>query len=304
MKRALPILLLLLLTACATPPGGRTQLAPPTPLKGLAAVYSEFDMRLQLVTAADAPPCQEEDCTFDGAFDQRILTLGNRLAEAAYRKHPELRERFPRFEFVVADKREPGAASSSGGTVVVHRGTRRIGPEDTALAFILAREMGHVIGGHHDENVTTSILVSIAAQILLPMLNVARGAVAAVSSNVATSAAATAATSSAVASVASMAGSRALRASFRPQQVKEAEVVGLGLMVAAGWKAWDVAAQLEELRPRLAEELNWTLELRESVQRIAGQFQGPVPADGTLVANAPQMVPLLLPESRGTSVPF
>lgn len=287
MKPTLVILFALLLGACATTPGGRAQLAPPAPLQGLAAVYSEIDMRLQLVTAADAPPCREEDCSFDGAFDQSILVLGNRLAESAYRQYPDLRQRFPRFEFVVADKREPGAASSSGGTVVIHRGTRRFGPEDTALAFILAREMGHVIAGHHDENVTTSILVSIAAQILLPMINVARGAVAAVSSGAASTAA-----SSAVASVASMAGSRALRASFRPAQVKEAEVIGLGLMVAAGWTAWDVGVELNAMYARLPEEINWTLELRESSQRIAGLFQGPVQTDGTLVASAPLKPPL------------
>lgn len=304
MKRLLLLLAVPLLVACASAPGGRSQLAPPAPLQGLSAVYSEFDMRLQLVTAADAPPCREEDCTFDGAFDQRILAIGQRLATAAYRQHPDLRLRFPRFEFVIADKRDPGTASSSGGTIVIYRGTRRLGPEDDALAFILAREMGHVIAGHHDENVTTSVLVSVAAQLLLPMLNVARGAVAAVTGNVATSAAATTVASSAVASAASMAGSRALRATYRPAQVKEAETVALGLLATARWDLHKVADRLDDLRPRLSEEATWTSELKESAWRIAARFQGPVLANDTLVADAGGVVQTAPPPSRETRAPF
>ena len=57
----LPLFLLFLVTACATSPEGRSQLVAPAPLQGFSAVYSEFDMHLQLVTAADAPACQAQD---------------------------------------------------------------------------------------------------------------------------------------------------------------------------------------------------------------------------------------------------
>ena len=147
MPRVLPALLLVFfLTACATSPEGRRQLVPPAPLQGFSAVYSEFDMQLQLVTASDAPSCREAECAADRAFDRRILALGRRLADVAYRLYPDLHLRFPRFEFVVADKADAGAASSAGGTVVIYRGVRRLDLDDAALAFILAREMSHVIG--------------------------------------------------------------------------------------------------------------------------------------------------------------
>ncbi|MCX7167094.1 MAG: M48 family metalloprotease [Rhodocyclales bacterium] len=275
------LVMVIFLTACATSPEGRTQLLAPSPLQGFSAVYSEFDMHLKLVTAADAPSCREAECAADRSFDQRILALGRRLAEVAYRQNADLYLRFPRFEFIVADKADAGATSSAGGAVVIYRGVRRLDLDDAALAFVLAREMSHVIAGHHDENVTTSVLVAVAAQILLPVLNVARGAAAAFSGSAATTAATTTAASAAVtttamASAASFAGSRALRASYRPQQVREAETIAMKLLAAAGWDGREVSDQLQALRPALPEEPDWTEELRESTRRIASAMQGPV----------------------------
>jgi hypothetical protein len=80
----------------------------------------------------------------------------------------------------------------------------------------------------------------------------------------------------AVASAASFAGSRVLRASDRPQQVREAEAIAMKLLVTAGWDGREVSDQLESLRPALPEEAAWTEELRQSARRIASLMQGPV----------------------------
>ena len=306
MTRSLLCVFLSLLTvACATSPEGRTQLVAPAPLQGFSAVYSEFDLRLQLVTATDAPACSEAECIADRAFDQRILAIGRRLAEVAYRQHPDLHLRFPRFEFVVADKLDPGAASSAAGTVVIYRGVRRLELDDAALAFVLAREMSHVIGGHHDENVTTSILVGLAAQLLFPVLNIpALFSGGAATTAAATTAAGSAVTTTAVASAASFAGSRALRATFRPQHVQEAEAMAMKLLADGGWDGREVSEQLQALRPGLPDEPGWTVELRESVGRIASLMQGPQLPDPATAHD--QMVPrsaLDLPPPL-VSVPF
>lgn len=307
-----PLLLLFLVTACATSPEGRTQLVPPQPLQGFSAVYSEFDMHLQLVTATDAPACRETECAVDWAFDQRVLAIGRRLAWAAFRQHADLQLRFTRFDFLIADKVDPGAASSSAGTVVIYRGVRRLDLDDAALAFILAREMSHIIAGHHDENVTTSVLIAVAAQLLFPVLNIgawfSSGAGAATTA-AATTAASTAVTTTAVTSVASFAGSRALRASDRPQQVREAESIAMRLLVAAGWDGREVSDQLEALRPPLPEEADWITELRESTRRVANWMQGPqLPPETPAAAGSPdQIVPASLapdlPPSK-ISAPF
>lgn len=265
------VFLLFFITACATSPEGRPQLVAPAPFQGFSAVYSEFDMHMQLVTAADAPACQEAQCVADRAFDQRILALGRRLAIAAFRQHADLYLRFPRFEFIVADKAEPGAASSAGGTVIVYRGLQRDNLDDAVLAFVLAREMSHVIAGHHDENVATSILVAVAAQILFPALNI--GGLFA--SGAASAAAGTAVQATALTSAASFVGSRAVRASYRPQQVREAEVMAMKLLAASGWDGIEVSDKLESLRPSLSEDTGWTRELSESVLYIASMMQGP-----------------------------
>ncbi len=283
MRYSLPSLAaIFFLGACATSPEGRTQLVAPQVFQGFSAVYSEFDMHLQLVTAANAASCKEAECVADRAFDQRILTLGRRLADIAYRQHADLHLRFPRFEFIVADKADAGAASSAGGTVVIYRGVRLLNLDDAALAFVMAREMSHVIGGHHDENVAASMLAAVAAQILFPVLNLARGATAAFSSTAATTAAATTTTvagtvvsTSAVASAASFAGSLALRASYRPQQILEAEIMAMKLLVAAGWDGREVSDQLEAVRPALPGDASWTVELRDSARRMASLMQGP-----------------------------
>lgn len=295
MRRILVSLLLLsFITACATSRSGRTQLVAPAPLQGLSAVYSEFDMRLQLVTAADAPSCRDAECVADRAFDQRILMLGKRLADIAYRQHADLHSRFPRFEFVVADKAEPGATSSAGGTVVIYRGLQQLDLEDAALAFVLAREMSHIIAGHHHENVVAGILVAVVAQILFPALNI--GAL--IAGGATTTAAATSAGSglaaTALTSAASFAGSRAVQAGFRPQQVREAETMAMDLLAAAGWDGREVGDELQALRPALPEEGAWTVELRESALRIADLMQGPPVPQGTDVVGALQLRPELL----------
>lgn len=272
---SLSVFLLFFITACATSPEGRPQLVASGPLQGFSAVYSEFDMHMQLVTAADAPACQEAQCVADRAFDQRILALGRRLAIAAFRQHADLYLRFPRFEFIVADKAEPGAASSAGGTVIVYRGLQHDNLDDAVLAFVLAREMSHVIAGHHDENVATSILVAVAAQILFPALNI--GGLFA--SGAASAAAGTAVQATALTSAASFVGSRAVRASYRPQQVREAEVMAMKLLAASGWDGIEVSDKLESLRPSLAEDTSWIRELRESALYIASMMQGPPPPE-------------------------
>jgi hypothetical protein len=270
MSRVLFSLFLLpFITACATSPEGRSQLMAPAPLQGFSAAYSEFDMHLQMVTAADAPVCQDAQCVADRAFDQRVIALGRRLAVSAFHLHADLYLRFPRFEFIVADKAEPGAASSAGGTVIVYRELQRMSLDDAVLAFILAREMCHIVAGHHDENVAASVLVAVAAQLIFPALNIgglfAGGAAAAGS----------AAGATALTSGASFLGSRALRASYRPTQVREAEVMSLKLLNAAGWEGEEVSDKLESLRPKLSEETSWTRELRESALNVAAMMQGP-----------------------------
>ena len=192
-------------------------------LSSASAVHSEFDMRMSLLLSADGRDCGDNDCDSTYHFEQRVHRIGEALSQATFAKYPELSKRFENFEFIVADKYDTGAKSSGAGTIVILRGVERLGFDDPSLAFIMAREMSHVVAGHYESNMLTSIAISIVVQLVMPVFNFARGAAAVASSSPAVSTLA--------GSAASMAGNSALRANLRPGQLREAEEMGMEILV-------------------------------------------------------------------------
>lgn len=278
------LLATLLLCGCAsTTQSGRMQLSVPAPL---AAIYSEAGMRMQLAASqAVANECDGPQCALDPAFGARVRHLSAALADTAFAAHPALRERCERFEFVVVDNPEPGSASSAAGTVAIHSGVQQLRLDDAALAFLIAREMAHVIERHHDEDSATNILVSLlaqAAQWALPVPAVLRSIVAAMPVEVFAVAAATTTTA------ASVVGARAARSGKRPEQLREADDMALELLAQRGWYGREVAAALGGGLPALGKG-EWSDDLRGSALRVAELTQGP-----PLLAPAFAAAPLLV----------
>jgi len=274
-----PMLICSLLGACSTSPYGRSQLTVPQPL---SEVYSEVNMRLQLATTADARfKCTESECDASKDFEMRVARLGERLADKAFELDPDLHERIGRFEFVTSDKAEPGTTSNASGTVVVFSGTRALELSDPALAFILAREMGHVIGRHHNENTATRIIVSVLAQVLLPVSGLLRSLALLPAASSAAAASATTATatagSAAAATAASFLGSRAVIATYWPQQLAEADTIALTVLARLGYDPQETADALAEAELRLAGDSSWPQDLRASAGHVAQIAQGPRP---------------------------
>ena len=266
-----PILICSLLGACSTSPYGRSQFTVPQPV---SEVYSEVNMRLQLATTADARyKCTESECDASKDFELRVARLGERLADKAFELYPDLHERIGRFEFVTSDKAEPGTTSNASGTVVVFSGTRALELSDPALAFILAREMGHVIGRHHNENTATRIIVSVLAQVLLPVsglfhaLALLQGA----------SSAAAASATTATATAGSFLGSRAVIATYWPQQLAGADTIALTVLARLGYDPQETADALAEAERRLTGDSSWPQDLRASSGHVAQIAQGPRP---------------------------
>lgn len=252
------VLASIFLGACTTSPQGRMQVAVPSTV---SAVHSEMGMRLNLASAADIPsPCVGGECRLDRAFDQRVLRLGARLAQSAFEIYPDLTERFSQFEFIVAEKAESGSASSAAGTVVIFRGVQKLRLDEEALAFLIAREMGHVISRHHDEDSSTSILFSIVAQALLPVANLIRGSAALIQS---ASAMATAS------SAASFVGSRMVIESYKLDQLHEADAVALDLLASLGWNRGEIADALAA-SPQVIGDDRWSKDLRVSAREVVG----------------------------------
>lgn len=263
-----PILICSLLGACASSPSGRSQFTLPQPV---SEIYSEVNMRLQLATTSDARyQCAESECDANKEFEMRVARLGQQLAEKAYALYPDLGERIERFEFVTSDKAEPGTTSNASGTVVIFGGTRALEPSDPALAFILAREMGHVIGRHHDENTATRIIVSVLAQVLMPVTGLFR----ALAQLQTASSAATASTTTATATAASLLGSHAVIATYRPQQLAETDTIALTLLAHLQYDPQETADALAETEQRM-DDSGWPQDLRASSGHVAQIAQGP-----------------------------
>ena len=240
--RHLPLVFVIaLLGACATSPQGRTQLTTPAPI---GDVYSDVDMRVHLATAKSiGTPCAGDECAPNREFDQQVQQLGARLAKSAFDTYPDLVKRVSCFEFVVAEKEELGSTSNAAGKVVIFRGVQELYLDEQALAFVIAREMGHVIGHHHDENSGTSILLSVLVGVLFPVSNIFHGAALAnaTSSTTGITTAATTAASSATSYV----GSQAILASVKPDQLREADAIAVKLLAGLGWSGRDTADILE-----------------------------------------------------------
>ena len=281
-----PILICSLLGACSTSPYGRSQLTVPQPV---SEIYSEVNMRLQLATTADALyKCTESECDASKDFEMRVARLGERLADKAFELYPDLHERIGRFEFVLADKAEPGTTSNASGTVVVFSGTRALELSDPALAFILAREMGHVIGRHHNENTATRIIVSVLAQVLLPVSGLLR----ALALLPAASSAAAASATTATATAGSFLGSRAVIATYWPQQLAGADTIALSVLARLGYDPQETANALAEAERRL-DDSSWPQDLRASSGHVAQIAQGPRP-DNERLAQLAGSAPLKL----------
>ena len=251
------------LYGCATSPhGGRAQLAVPGPV---ASVYSEFNMQLTLVAMRAGPAAGDAP----DAFDQRMARVGPELAAAAFRLFPELRTRIDRFEFVIVDKAEAGTVSNASGRVVILRPVSSLAPADAALAFILARELGHVIANHHAEDTAASLAISGLAYVLFPVAGIAKllgslfvpggAAAAGATPSIAANASATAA---------SLVGSRVVVLSYRSRQLEEADAIALTLLGGLGYAAAAVAAAFAPVD--LKSQTNaWTAELQASLGRLA-----------------------------------
>lgn len=257
--------LALLLCACATSPQGRTKITSPAPISD---VYSDAEMRLDLATIPNNEmPCSDGECDLNRDFNRQVQQLGANIAAAAYAMHPDLIQRINQFEFDVIEKKEAGITSNASGKIVVLRGTQQIGLNETALAFVLAREMGHVISQHHDENTTTRIVLSVAVGLLFPALNLFGNSAALAQATSASTATTTMLATTAASSATSYFGSKLVLNSLKPEQLSEADQVALKLMERMGWshKALaDALAASAEFEPGNA----WAEEFRYSIAQV------------------------------------
>ncbi|MDP3088027.1 MAG: M48 family metalloprotease [Methylotenera sp.] len=229
-----------------------------SPPATISNIYSDIDMRVRLATKPNAKACEGDSCAVNSTFDALVTELGGRLAVTAFKTYPDLKYRIKDFTFVVADKKEPGMASNGAGKIVLFRGIQNLELSEEAVSFILAREMGHVIGRHHNKNTSTKIIFSVLAGVLFPAVSLLSA------SNVAAQATTTAVTS--IASTAtSYIGSEVAISKIKPSQLIESDNIAIHLLDAQGWDMRSVESilQIEE-----AVTNGWLKDLHDTSRRL------------------------------------
>jgi Zn-dependent protease with chaperone function len=252
----------------------------------VSELYSRIDLYVKLAfTPAQVRNAYDPvvpECSGPTPFEQRVVRLGERLAQVAYQLYPDLKARIPHFEFTVSDRLEPGIASTARGLIVVLTPVNDIVVSDETLAFVIAREMGHVISRHHEQNTVTSIAFSLAAAILAPALNLGRLLASA------SAAASNSTLANAVSSGASYASSRVMIESYGPRQRRTADAVALRLLPGSGF---DTRAVAQGITPvcGATEPTRWQRQFAESIAAIPAAPIQPAPAAVTAAvpANAP-----------------
>ena len=251
-----------MLGGCAiSPHDGRTQAATP---KHISAVYSQFQMKVRLLMARDAP--RGEECAGRECFDHRVAELGPKLAEAAYAAYPELACQVASLEFVVADKKDPATLSTALGRIVVFRGVEHVAYTDAALAFILAREIGHVVAQHHEHNAAYGLFASGLAHILLPVTSLAKAiseSIAGVGAAVTTSA--TVAANASVSATSTVASQVAVEVQARTQQ-DEADDIAIRILARMGIDGLRIRQSFGKAEPTPTNE--WVGKLFNSIDRL------------------------------------
>lgn len=263
-RQPLLLLSLLALAGCATTPtdGTRQKVVVPT---GVSQVYSEVDLQVKLATAA--PPSEEmsDDPCLLFEYQRHVRRLGEELVATAMRLYPDLSDRDINFRFDVAPSANAGVLSNAGGNIIVLQGSQEALP-DAAMLYLLAREMGHVVARHHDENSAASVMFSVLTQVLFPAAALVKGLATVLPST----AAGTAVTATAV----SYLGATALKTTYREDHLREAEQIAFVLMAESGWDMFDVAEGTREVVASKGDE-TWLKEMRASLQQLDQAAYGP-----------------------------
>lgn len=205
----------------------------------ISNAYSDVDMRVRLATKPNAAVCVAQACETQQEFDARVQQMGAKLSGAAYSLYPTLKKRVPQFTFGVVEKKDPGTASNGAGRVVLFRGLQQLELNDDALSFVVAREMGHVIGKHHTKNTSTKLIISALASIAFPALAIL-GA-----SSAAAQATTTTLLTSAASTATSMLGSEVALAKIKPSQLTESDEIALKLLSSQDWDLRSTASTLQ-----------------------------------------------------------
>lgn len=217
-------------------------------------------MRVRLATKASTAACVPVQCEENRDFDVLVSTIGNSLSKVALELYPQHEKVIKRMLFSVADKQEAGTASNNKGQIIVLRGVQYLQLSDDALGFVIAREMAHVMAGHHTTNTSTKLIISALVSVLFPA-----AAIIGASSAAAQASTATTLITSAASTATSMVGSEVVMAQMKPTQLNRADEMARTIMEKA---EWDMRSAESVLTQDELPRGSWMLDLQASRSKL------------------------------------
>lgn len=270
------LFVLILLSGCTVNPiTGRDQMVM-VPAAQIAYADADFSLTTGAKRIAASRACTENCASVQRRvlFAGRVKIIGTQLAIAARKMAPELFERIGPLSIEVDDDLGVATASSAGGRIMIgagiaglesslpatgvegraelESGLGGLEPSDVLIAFLLAREIAHVVARHAEEDSGASLAVS-AIGMLIPGVNIlARFVVSRVSAG-------------------------ALRESWAVEQAREADEIALALLQRCGLSVLSVSLGMERgLDHTSLPADGWGTAYLNSVQRIDAMAASPL----------------------------
>lgn len=239
-------LFLVLLAGCSTNPvTGRDQIV------AVPAAQAHADLGFALSSGArrisvEKPcvqPCRDEDLL--ARFTLQVALISAELENAARSLSPEAMNRIESFQVSVEPTLGVASGSSASGRIALGSAIAQFEPAEDVIAFLVAREMAHVIA-RHDEEDSGARIFSSALTTFIPGFSLV------------------------VKFLASALGGGALMGSWAADQRREADEIALALLERTGRTATAVAQSLASgLKQDKLPDGQWATRYAESVARIA-----------------------------------
>lgn len=225
----------------------------------LASAYADAAFTLGNVSWRELW-CADGDCqaAAEDRFEDQAKRVAERLQDGARTLYPDLGRRLPnvaagRFEVFVVAADDAGSASTADGRIALNSALANGEPDDPWTAFVIAREMGHVIARHPEQKSLLSMATSAILNLVVPGSGLLKSAISAIGS--------------------------VLAAHGKHQsQAGEADAIALRLLAASGFPLRDVARSLQGARP-LPDDNRWTRSFAQSSAHLlaeARQAEAPV----------------------------
>lgn len=189
----------------------------------------------------DKNTCQESSDPQTERFALQVQRISQTLQLGARTLFPEQTDK--PFDVFITQGDDPDSDSSANGKIALNAALGKWNPYDDWLAFVIAREMGHVIAGHHEENSASSIATSIIMNLLLPGSGLLKTVISAGSAKI---------------------------ASLSKQEVQavEADAIAFRILQSAGYNLGDVSLALR-VGPAYPDDNEWAKGFRRSADNLA-----------------------------------